>query len=94
MAYEEKGHLPPKAHSLTLEERQKLSVSGVEEVVSFDEAQVAVQTVKGLLTIRGSGLRVEALEKEAGLLTIAGTVTDLSYEETGPGTGFWARIFR
>jgi sporulation protein YabP len=94
MAYEEKGRVPSKPHSLTLEERQRLHVSGVEEVVSFDEAQVAVQTVKGLLTIRGSGLKVEALEKEAGALTITGMVSDVSYEETGPGTGFWARLFR
>jgi sporulation protein YabP len=93
MAYEEKGHLPLKPHSLSLDERQKLSVSGVEEVVSFDEAQVAVQTVKGLLTIRGSGLKVETLEKETGALTITGLVSELSYEETGPGTGFWSRLF-
>jgi sporulation protein YabP len=94
MAYEEKGRGPAMAHSLTLEERQRLSVSGVEEVVSFDESQVVVQTVKGLLTIRGSGLKVEALEKTTGALSVSGLVTDLSYEETGSGTGFWGRLFR
>jgi hypothetical protein len=46
------------------------------------------------LTIRGSGLKVEALEKTTGALTVSGLVTDLSYEETGSGTGFWGRLFR
>jgi sporulation protein YabP len=95
MAYEEKNRpVPAQVHSMTLEERQRLAVTGVEEVVSFDESQVSVQTVKGLLNIRGTGLKVEALEKESGALTITGLVSELSYEETGVGTGFWARLFR
>jgi len=91
MAMEEKSRLP---HSLRLEERQKLSVSGVEEVVSFDEENVAVQTVKGLLIIRGSGLKVDKLEKTSGELTVSGLVRDLEYEESGPGAGFFSRLFR
>ncbi len=94
MEREERGRLPVMPHSLTLEERKKLSVSGVEEVVNFDEGQVSVQTVKGLLLVRGDGLRVDKLEKSTGELTISGLVTDLAYEETGPGTGFWSRLFR
>lgn len=94
MAYEEKLRPAQTPHSLTLDERQRLSVSGVEEVVSFDEGEVAVQTVKGLLSVRGSGLKVDKLEKDAGELTVSGLVTDLSYEESGPGTGFWSKLFR
>ena len=81
-------------HRLVLDERGRLSVSGVEEVVSFHEEEVAVRTVKGLLLIRGEGLRVEKLEKTAGELSVTGLVTELSYEEAGPGAGFFARLFR
>jgi len=81
-------------HRLVLDERRNLSVSGVEEVVTFDEGQVSVQTVKGLLHVRGEGLRVDRLEKNAGELTVSGLVMELNYEETGPGTGFWGRLFR
>ncbi len=88
---EEKSRIP---HSLRLDERQKLSVSGVEEVVSFDGENIAVQTVKGLLNIRGGGLRVDKLEKTSGELTVSGNVTELAYEESGPGTGLFARLFR
>lgn len=94
MEKEERGKLSALPHVLTLDERKKLSVSGVEEVVNFDEGQVSVQTVKGLLLVRGENLRVDKLEKSAGELTISGLVTDLAYEETGPGTGFWSKLFR
>lgn len=89
----EKGKLPPMPHRLTLDERKRLSVSGVEEVVNFDEGQISVQTVKGLLLVRGENLRVETLEKSTGELLVTGVVTDLGYEETGPRSGLFGRLF-
>ncbi len=89
----EKGKLPPMPHRLTLDERKKLSVSGVEEVVNFDEGQISVQTVKGLLVVRGENLRVETLEKSTGELLVTGLVTDLGYEETGTRGGLFGRLF-
>lgn len=94
MASEERNQTaqtPP--HSLRLEERQRLFVSGVQEVVEFNEDAVSVKTVKGLLHVRGSGLKVEKLEKVAGELSISGLVTDLGYEEVGTQGGFWSRLF-
>lgn len=89
----EKGKMPPMPHCLTLEERKKLTVSGVEEVVNFDETQIVVQTVKGLLLVRGENLRVDALEKSAGELRVSGLIIDLGYEETGPRGKLWSRLF-
>ena len=80
-------------HSLTLDERQRLTVTGVQEVEEFNEDSISVQTVKGLLLVRGSGLRVEKLEKEAGELRLSGSVSELAYEDAGPGTGFFSRLF-
>lgn len=93
MAYEEKKAAQP-PHSLRLEERQRLYVTGVEEVVSFHDEEVAVRTVKGLLLLRGSGLKVDKLEKTAGELSVSGLVTDLSYETEKTAAGFFARLFR
>ena len=95
MAYEEKKSSPPAApHRLVLDERSHLAVSGVEEVVSFHEEEVTVRTVKGLLIIRGEGLRVDKLEKTSGELTVSGRVAELCYEERGPEGGFFSRLFR
>ena len=44
---------PDTPHSLALEERHRLCVSGVSEVLSFDEEQVVMDTSLGLLTVDG-----------------------------------------
>ncbi|MCD7769825.1 MAG: sporulation protein YabP [Oscillospiraceae bacterium] len=95
MAYEDKTKaLPAAPHRLTMDERQTLWMTGVEEVVSFDESEVSIRTVQGLLSVRGTGLKVDKLEKTSGELTISGMVTDLDYQEAGPHQGFWSRLFR
>ena len=62
MAYEEKKQAPQPPHRLTMDDCQKLWMSGVEEVQSFDEGEVAVRTGKGLLYVRGTALKVDKLE--------------------------------
>ena len=94
MAYGETNNHPAPPHRLTLDERRKLEVAGVEEVVSFHEEEVVVRTVKGLLIVRGEGLKVEKLEKESGELTVSGLVSELLYETERTASGFLARLFR
>ncbi|MCC8357127.1 MAG: sporulation protein [Oscillospiraceae bacterium] len=95
MAYEDnKAKTPAAPHRLTMDERQTSWMTGVEEVVSFDENEVAVRTVQGLLSVRGTGLKVDKLEKTSGELTISGMVTDLDYQESGTHQGFWTSLFR
>lgn len=94
MAYEETKNQAAAPHRLTLDERRRLTVTGVEEVVSFHEEEVAVRTVKGLLVVRGEGLKVEKLEKTSGELTVSGLVAELSYETENTASGFFARLFR
>ncbi len=92
MAYEQKA-AAAKAQSLTLLERSKLTVSGVEEVLSFDEERIVMRTVLGELTVGGSGLHVGRLSLDTGELAVEGLVTELSYAEAAPGGGFWSRLF-
>jgi len=92
MANEEKSRVQA-PHSLVLDERERLTVTGVQEVVEFNEDAVSVKTVKGLLLIRGSGLHVDMLEKQAGQLRISGLVIDLGYEDVRDAAGFFAKLF-
>ena len=94
MAYEEKKGMPQAAHRLTMDGRRSLWMNGVEEVESFDEGEVAVQTCQGLLLVRGSALKVDKLEKTTGELTISGQVSGLEYEELSGRGGFWARLLK
>lgn len=92
MALEEKK-LPGRSHSLSLVERESLSVSAVEEVLALDEQEVLLRTARGLLTVRGSGLKVEGLNKTLGEFSLTGNVAELVYQQNRDRSGFWARLF-
>lgn len=81
-------HLP---HKLQLDGRQKLTMTGVTEVVSFDEDHVVLRTALGTLLIQGQGLQLKQLSQEVGQVAVEGAVSALSYEE--PRDRGWLRRF-
>lgn len=82
-------------HHVILEGRSRLSVSGVEDVESFDEQGVVCRTSRGTLVIRGQELHIDKLNIEGGELRIEGTVDALEYEDTvEKAGGFLSRLFR
>lgn len=68
------------SHSLHLTERKALSVTGVTEVVRFEEDTVVLQTDMGALIVQGEQLQLKELSVEGGRVTVEGTVSALSYE--------------
>lgn len=83
---------PP--HRIHLEERSALSVSGVEEVESFDENTISLSTSQGGLTVRGQDLHIEKLSLDGGDLKVEGTIDSITYEEQPVRGGFFARLLR
>ncbi len=84
------------SQNIILENRKKLSVSGVEDVDSFDEQSVVLFTQAGMLTIRGEGLHINKLSVETGDVIIDGDITSMTYsdaEKTKKGN-FFAGIFK
>lgn len=82
----------PGCHDLTLKGRQKLTMTGVSEVVSFDEAAVILRTELGLLTVQGHSLQLKTLSVEGGQITVEGNVAGLIYEEPRQPGGWLRRI--
>ncbi len=82
-----------KSHNLILTGRNKLTVSGVSDVTSFDEAGVECVTSQGTLIIRGVGLRVDKLSLEGCELVVEGKIDSLAYEDTSQKGGLWSRLF-
>lgn len=81
-------------HQLSLEGRNRLSVSGVMDVGSFDENTAVLETARGILIIRGSGLHVEQLDLGSGNVRLTGQVDSLAYEENRATQGsFLSRLF-
>ena len=83
MPYEENRPRAEAAHHIILEEREQLSVSGVEEVESFDDGQIVLSTHGGRLILSGAGLHVSSLLLEEGKLSLEGTIDGLHYEGNG-----------
>ena len=70
-----------KGRALTLTDRKELRVTGVKEVVSFDETGAELETADGRLFVEGEGIRLGALDGEGGDVLITGRVCSLMYKE-------------
>lgn len=67
--------------NLVLENREKLSISGVNDVLSFDDQIVILETGLGLLTIKGENLRINKLSIDSEEVIIEGSINNLMYSE-------------
>lgn len=85
-------------HRLDLTNRRKGSVTGIQDVVAFDENQIVLDTDMGLLTVKGKGLHVSRLTLEKGEVDIEGTVDSLVYSSNETyrkqGESLFARLFK
>lgn len=83
-------HLP---HKLQLNERQQLTMTGVTEVVSFDETTVVLQTGLGTLMVHGQNLQLKTLSLEGGQVAVDGQISALIYEQPRESS-LWQRLWR
>ena len=81
MAYEQGRPGPAVPHQVVLEDREQLTVSGVEEVESFDESSILLSTALGGLEVQGEGLHIEKLSLDGGDLKVEGTIHALIYSD-------------
>ena len=81
-------------HQLELVGRERLTVSGVEDVERFDETGIIMSTAAGTLVITGEDLHIDKLSLDGGELHVDGRIDSVSYEEESPGRGgFLSRLF-
>ena len=81
-------------HLLNLEDRRRLTATGVLDVDSFDERAVVIMTNLGVLTVEGSDLHINALNVEAGDLAIEGTIDRVTYSDLKEKGGVFKGLFR
>lgn len=93
MAYEEERSLQQKAQSIHLENRETLSISGVEDVNGFDETLIVLATCLGDLSIHGEGLHIERIDLDSGQLNVRGKIAELRFEEHRSSDSLWSRLF-
>lgn len=85
MAFDHRDFELKAPQHITLENREHLTISGVEEVERFDESTIVLSTTLGELIVRGQNLHIETLRVE-------GTVEGLTFEDQAPRGGFFARL--
>ena len=93
MAYEE---ISVMQHRLELDGRERLLVSGVEEVERFDEEEIVMNTTAGTLVVGGAGLHIGKLNLDGGELHVDGSIHTLLYEDRMPRNnqgGLFRRFF-
>ena len=83
------AHMP---HNLTLNERRQLTMTGVTEVVSFEDSAVVLRTELGLLVVQGQDLQLKTLSSEGGQVAVEGSVSALSYEQPREPGGWLRRL--
>ena len=82
-------------HTLMLEKRGKMTLTGVLEVISFDEMSIIADTDCGVLVIKGDGLHIDSLNLEKGDMTLDGNVDSIVYEDSFSAKGsFFGKLFR
>ena len=82
------------AHRLELTGRERLTVSGVEDVERFDETGIVMSTSAGTLVVTGEDLHIGKLSLDGGELHVEGRVDSVTYEDDGAGRGgFFSRLF-
>ncbi len=84
------------AHNVILENRKKMSISGVTDVGAFDEVSVTLTTDEGTLTVKGSGLHINRLNVESGDVDVEGLINAFSYDDRAKSEGgsFLGKLFK
>lgn len=82
--------------NVILENRKKLTLTGIKDVLSFDDEIVVVESELGLLNIKGTDLRVNKISVETGDVIVDGTVRAIEYSDKDINSkqGLMSKIFK
>lgn len=80
--------------NIIIEDRKKLTLSGVKDVISFDDETLLLETALGRLTVKGAGLHIVNFDTASGDLFAEGKIYAAVYTSDEKNGGFFSRVFR
>ena len=85
-----------KGQELSLKDRQKLEITGVKKIESLNKEEFLVDTLLGLLLVKGNDLVMQQLDIDKGILWINGNIISLSYldNEKKKEESFFKKLFK
>ncbi len=84
----------PARSLVTIENREKISVTGIKQVDSFDETEVCARLENSTVAIYGQGLHISRLDLDNGILVVDGFITGVEYSDTNAKSGLFERLFK
>lgn len=69
------------AHSITINERKNIVITGVKKITSFNNNEFLLDSNMGFITLKGSDLEIVKLDTFQGTVSIKGTINSFSYSE-------------
>ncbi|MDR3288490.1 MAG: sporulation protein YabP [Peptococcaceae bacterium] len=84
-------------HRLVLDERERMALTGVRKVQSFEPKEIVLETELGMLSVKGEKLGVKHLDLKQGEVHIDGVIESMTYARHSGNSdreGFLTRIFR
>ena len=97
MEKKSEGKLEECKGNITIENWKKMTLTGVEEVISFDDEKILLNTKLGALTIKGQNLKMNKLDVQNGDVMINGEIYYIVYsgkEIKKEKEGIFARLFK
>lgn len=87
-----------RSHSILMENRERVTITGVQDVDSFDEGSVLLVTDLGYITLHGMDLHISKLNLEEGQLIVEGEIIGMEYSDhegmSSKGGGFFKKLFK
>ena len=83
--------------NIFLENRERLNITGIQDVFSFDDQIIIIQTELGLLTIKGENLKINKLSLDTSDFIVDGYITSLAYtnsDSSKKSQGILSKIFK
>ncbi|MBQ9744676.1 MAG: hypothetical protein IJW19_06075 [Clostridia bacterium] len=71
-------------HDVTITSRKKIQMTGISDVLSFDDGQIMAQNSDSDVSIEGEGLKIEKFDSSSGMLTVNGKINGLYYYGSVP----------
>lgn len=81
-------------HDLIIESRKKVTMTGINDVESFDEETIIAQSECGEISLRGRGLKISRLSVESGDMVVEGEIDSVVYSEGKSPGGFFSKVFK
>lgn len=84
-------------HKIIIDDREKVEIDGVSDVLAFDEQEIVLETDRGMLVITGEDIHVNQLNLNSGRVQLDGSIDNISYSDVGhyqKSSSFIGKLFK